>query len=202
MRQLLAVVSVISALGALVKYFQSSGNEYLLRLKGDDVKRQLQRQLPWQGSAVADHGLTLDNARVRLNEGSDEVIVGLDLALTSAARVANGSGGIAGPALTGVLEFSADVEYCAREGAFYLCAVDVHHCEIPRLPTSDALVVRAAVLAEVEALCACAPIHTLVGRGQYRDGSEARTGHRRQSYRTMRLSDVAVVNRCLIIALD
>ncbi|GAB5450122.1 MAG: hypothetical protein Hals2KO_04500 [Halioglobus sp.] len=196
------MVSVISALGALVKYFQSSGNEYLLRLKGVDVRRQLQRQLPWQGSAVAERDLTLDNARVRLDEGSDEVIVGLALALAPAASVASGSGDCANLAVTGVLEFSAGVDYCAREGAFYLCAVDLHHCEIPKLPASEASTVRAAVLAEVEALCASASIHTLAGMGQHSDGSGAGVSDSARAFRTLRLSDVAVVNRCLILALD
>ena len=181
MRQWLAVLSVVSAVVALVKYLQASGNEHLLRLSQQDLTRQLRLGLPLTIDTSPFSHLRLDEPRVQLREGYNAIAVSLSVSLVLPTSERH---------LTGDLQFTAGVALCADAGSLYLCDPEINHCKLVDLPGQYDVRLRTALRAAIAKFCTDTALYPFAGTV----AGERLAG--------MKLNDVMVVDRNLMVALD
>jgi hypothetical protein len=174
-----AAVSIALAVGA---YLYFSGKEYVIRISESDIQRKLEEKLPLTKTYLLIFQVTLENPRVRLENGSRRVRAGLDVIFN--ITLDNNP-----KPLGGTVDVSGGIRYLAEKGQLFLTDPVVEGLAvqgIPRQHTDRANMALTKALAEFYEKH---PIYTL------------HAADAKQAAARMILKDVAVENSELVVTL-
>jgi uncharacterized protein DUF1439 len=123
---MIAVIALL-AVGAAAAYLAIHGKEYVYRIPEQVLRERLSARLPITKTYLILFQVTLDHPRIALEDGSDRVDAGIDVAFN--LRVDN-----AIKRLVGSLDFSGGIRYSQETGEFFLTEPIIQRVKIESLP--------------------------------------------------------------------
>jgi len=126
LKSIVAVFALL-AVGAAAAYLAIHGKEYVYRIPEQVLRERLRARLPTTKTYLVLFQVTLDHPRISLEDGSDRVDAGIDVALN--LRVDN-----AIKRLVGSLDFSGGIRYSPETGEFFLTEPIIQSLKIEGLP--------------------------------------------------------------------
>jgi hypothetical protein len=124
-RSMMAAIALLAV--AAAAYLAIHGKEYVYRIPERELRDRLSARLPITKTYLILFQVTLDHPRISLEDGSDRVDAGIDLAFD--LRVDN-----AIKRLVGSLDFSGGIRYSVETGEFFLTEPVIQRVEIEGLP--------------------------------------------------------------------
>ena len=125
-RSMIALIALL-AVAAAAGYLAVHGKEYVYRIPEQVLRERLSARLPITKTYLILFQVTLDHPRISLEDGSDRVDAGIDLAIN--LRVDN-----AIKHLVGSLDFSGGIRYSQETGEFFLTEPIIQRVKIEGLP--------------------------------------------------------------------
>jgi hypothetical protein len=125
-RSIIAVIALLAA-AAVAGYLAIHGREYVYRIPEQVLRERLSARLPITKTYLIVFQVTFDHPRIALEDGSDRVDAGIDLAFN--LRVDN-----AIKHLVGSLDFSGGILYSQETGEFFLTEPVIQRVAIEGLP--------------------------------------------------------------------
>jgi len=120
-----ASLLLIAAFAAAWFYFR--GEDYVVRLREEDIRQQLDRQLPLKRTFLRIFEVELAHARVQLHDGSDRIDVGVDVQLSLHI-------GHETRPLGGSVDLETGIRYEPANGGFYLTDPLVKRLDLQGVP--------------------------------------------------------------------
>jgi hypothetical protein len=175
----LAILALAMAVGGL---YYLSRQEYVFRFSESQIQERLSTQLPLTKTYLLVFRVSLDNPRVKLEDGSGRVAAGLDAVLELPL-------GGEKSAIRGALDISAGIRYAPDQGAFYLTEPTIERADVQGIPPRYAKPVNALLSKVLGEYCAGHPIYTL------------KASDVKQRAAKLVLKNVTVENRELVVTL-
>lgn len=166
----------------LFGYTYFSEKRYIFTLSESQLQEKLSERLPITKTYLFIIQITLDNPRIHLQDGSDRVHAGLDIALN--IRVSG-----AGQPLKGGMDISGSIAYRPQEGAFYLTDPIVEKLAVQGIPEKYLGKVQHALHTALLDYYTQRPIYTL------------QSSNMQQAAAKLLLQDVAIHNQKIIFTL-
>ena len=117
------VLVVFSLVGA---YYYFSGKEYVLQLSESEIKTKLEEKMPFKKTYFFIFQITLNNPRVHLLKGSNEVKAGLDVIFNIKLNKNP-------KPLGGTVDITSGVSYLPEKGEFFLTNPKVENLTVQGL---------------------------------------------------------------------
>lgn len=123
------IISAIAIIMAVVigGFIYFSGKEYIVRLSETQIQEKLEKKLPLTKTYLFVIEVTLNNPRVKLEEGSERVKAGLDVEF-------NISLGKNKEPLGGTVDVSGSVRYEAEKAQFFLDSPIIENLKVQGIP--------------------------------------------------------------------
>ncbi|HEY0233172.1 MAG TPA: DUF1439 domain-containing protein [Dokdonella sp.] len=147
-----ASLILIAAFAAAGFYF--SGKDYVLRLSEEDIRRQLERQLPLKRAFLLIFEVELAHPRVQLHDGSERVDIGVDVQLD--IRIGRET-----RPLGGSVDLQTGIRYERENGGLYLTDPVVTRLDVQGVPAEYAVRTQRVVAEALQEFVRRYPIHTL-----------------------------------------
>jgi hypothetical protein len=151
--RLLASLAIAAAL-LLGGYFYLQGRDYVYRFSEAQIQDALAARLPLEKTYLFVFHVVLDHPRVTLNEGSDRVNLGIDVALSFGL-------GSESKSLHGSVEASAGLRYDRATAQFFLTDPVVERVALEGIPEARAEKVSAVLTQAVAEYYATRPVYAL-----------------------------------------
>lgn len=178
---ILILVAIILFLGvAAVIYF--SGKEYTLHISENEIKEKISEKLPITKKYFFIFNITLDNARVILEEKSNRIKAGTDVLL----NIKLGKKGIP---IRGTVDLSGLLRYEKEGGDFYLNDIIIDNLDLQGIPEKYLDKSKKVVTKALSEYYLTHPIYTL------------KSGDTKQAAAKMILKSAIVENKELVVTL-
>lgn len=121
----LLVIGLVIALAGT--YFYFAGKEYSIRLSESQIQSKLEKKMPLSKSVFLIIKVTLDNPRVKLENGSSRINAGMDVLLNITVQKQS-------LPLGGSIDISGGIKYNPETAQFFLTDPIIENLKIQGLP--------------------------------------------------------------------
>lgn len=154
MRRFLLPASLVLIAATVAAWFYFSGKDYIFRLSQEDIRQQLERQLPLKRRFALIFEVELAHPRVQLHEGSDRVDIGVDVQLN--IRIGRET-----QPLGGSVDLETGIRYDPADAGFYLTDPVVTRLELQGVPAEYAARAQRVVAEALSEFVRRHPFYTL-----------------------------------------
>jgi len=154
MRRLLLPASLVLIAAFAAAWFYFSGKDYVLRLSQQDIRQQLERQLPLKRTLLMIFEVELAHPRVQLRDGSERVDIGVDVQLN--IRLGRET-----QPLGGSVDLETGIRYEPTDAGFYLTDPVVTHLDLQGVPAEYAARAQRVVAEALREFLRIHPIYRL-----------------------------------------
>ncbi|MDR2113551.1 MAG: DUF1439 domain-containing protein [Candidatus Accumulibacter sp.] len=148
---LLVSISLLLIAAGSFAYLYFSGRDYVFRTPQSQLQAKMNEVLPITKSYLV-LGVTLENPRIALKEGSDRINAGLDVVLNIK---------VDGVSLGGSIDISGGVRYDNEHGAFHLASSVIEKFNVTGIPRQYTELARTALSKILTEYYSRYPVYTL-----------------------------------------